>query len=322
MQKVTFTWKDDALAGAIPAHVYYSSPSDDDPSPIGKLPCSHTYLRYLTTISALVFHAGGFVLGDTDLIPRNQIAGLVARGFVVVTPEYRLCPQLSLYDGPIQDAKDVYKWCQQSLAKLMKSVDVHVDSSRIVAMGHSAGAQLALNTGLCPNPPRAIVDFYGCKLLDDPFWTRPTSIFAQIPEQLEEHTSKVFAGKHAISSVPLFVNGKPALDDPRCAWFIMQMKNGSSISSIVPDGDYRRVDAAMRLTHGFPPTYFFHGTSDIFVDLSLTVRTHETLRSLGVETKLDVGDQLGHVFDFNLLETDPLFVQHVVPALDFLQRHV
>ena len=38
MQKVTFTWKDDALAGAIPAHVYYSSPSDDSPSPIGEFP--------------------------------------------------------------------------------------------------------------------------------------------------------------------------------------------------------------------------------------------------------------------------------------------
>jgi acetyl esterase/lipase len=204
----------------------------------------------------------------------------------------------------------------------MKSVDVYIDSSRIVAMGHSAGAQLALTTGLCSDPPRAIVDFYGCKLLADPFWTEPARIFAQIPEQPEEHTSKVFDGPHVFHSVPLFVNGKPALDDPRCAWFIMQMKKGTSISSIVPDGDYHRADAAMRLTHGFPPTYFFHGTSDIFVDLELTTRTHATLRDLGVETQLDIGDQLGHVFDFQLQETDSLFVQHVVPALDFLQRHV
>lgn len=46
------------------------------------------------------------------------------------------------------------------------------------------------------------------------------------------------------------------------------------------------------------------------------------LRKFGVETKLDLGEGLGHVFDFGLQDTDPLFLRHVGPALDFLQQQV
>jgi acetyl esterase/lipase len=241
---------------------------------------------------------------------------------VVVTPEYRLCPQVSLYDGPIQDAKDVLRWCQHELPGLLENANVQVDSSRIVAMGHSAGGQLALTTGLCANPPLAIVDFYGCKQFADPFWIKPSPPFAQVPQQSEVHIAKVFEGPQAVTSLPLFVNGKPALEDPRCAWFITQLRDGKSISSIVPDGDYQRVDATTQFSSDFPPTYFFHGTTDVFVDLELTARTHKRLREFGVETTLDIGKGVGHVFDLALQETDPLFIQHVVPALDFLQKHV
>jgi acetyl esterase/lipase len=91
-----------------------------------------------------MFHAGGFVLGSTNMIPKTQIAALVEKGFIVVTPEYRLCPQVSLYDGPVQDAKDVLAWCQEKLPTLLKNLQV--DSKIVVAMGHSAGGLLALTT--------------------------------------------------------------------------------------------------------------------------------------------------------------------------------
>jgi acetyl esterase/lipase len=269
-----------------------------------------------------MFHAGGFVLGSTKMIPEGQIANLVGRGFVVVTPEYRLCPQVSLYEGPIQDAKDVYEWCQEELPGLLKEAKgVEVDASRIVAMGHSAGGQLALTTGLCPSPPRAIVDFYGCKYLADAWYAQKLPIFNEIPTQPEEHTSKMYEGPQAITSVPLFVAGKPSLSDPRCAWYIEQLKNGTSVSSIVPDGDYKRADATSQFTKDFPPTYFLHGVPDVFVGHELSVRAHKELQDLSVETTLILGGDVGHAFDLQDV-SDTLFERYVVPALEFLERHV
>lgn len=270
-----------------------------------------------------MFHAGGFVLGTADLIPKNQIAILVESGFVVIAPEYRLCPQVSLYDGPIQDAKDILRWCQTKLPTLLKDVtSVEADATRIVAMGHSAGGLLALITGLCPNPPLAIVDFYGCKYLSDSTWNQPLPMFSRIPDQPQDFISKIYEGPQAITSKPMFVDGKPALSDPRSAWFIQQLKNGSSISSIITDGDYERVDPTAQFTKAFPPTYFLHGVPDVFVDYNLTVKAHEELKKLSVETELVIGEEFGHVFDLQLQESDPLFAKYVLPALDFLKRHV
>ena len=121
----------------------------------------------------------------------------------------------------------------------------------------------------------------------------------------------------------MFIDGKPALSDPRCAWYIQQLKNGSSMSCIVPDGDYERVDATKHFHKGFPPTYFLHGgTADVFVNYKLSVRAHEELKKLGVETELVVGEEVGHVFDLQIEDSDPLFVKYVVPALEFLEKHV
>ncbi|KAJ3298183.1 hypothetical protein HK104_011034, partial [Borealophlyctis nickersoniae] len=79
------------------------------------------------------------------MIPASQTDTLASMGFVVVIPNYRLCPQVSMYDGPWEDAKDVLAWCRGELGKVLKEDGgVEVDSGRVAAMGHSAGATLAL----------------------------------------------------------------------------------------------------------------------------------------------------------------------------------
>lgn len=133
----------------------------------------------------------------------------------------------------------------------------------------------------------------------------------------------MYEGKQAITSPPLFVNGRPALSDARCAWYISQIKAGTSVSAIILDGDYQRVDATAQFGQGFPPTYLLHGKPDIFVDYQLTVRAHEELKRVGVETELVVGEEIGHAFDLQLQDdADPLFAKYVSPAFEFLARHV
>lgn len=83
------------------------------------------------------------------MVPKTQISYLVSRGFVVVVPEYRLCPQVTVLEGPVQDARDVLQWCQESLPSILNEKNVQVDPKKVVAMGHSAGGMLALVTVSC-----------------------------------------------------------------------------------------------------------------------------------------------------------------------------
>ena len=86
------------------------------------------------------------MMGSGDMIAKNQIINLIRMGFVVAIPEYRLCPQVSIYDGPIRDARDVYVWCQEKLPSLLQgAIGIQADGKRLVAWGHSAGANLALH---------------------------------------------------------------------------------------------------------------------------------------------------------------------------------
>ena len=176
--------------------------------------------------------------------------------------------------------------------------------------------------GSLPNPPKAIVDFYGVKYLRDFKLHQPFAGFAQIPEMPEEHTNKIFEGSQAFQSSSMFVDGKPNLKDARSAWFIMQMKKGASISSLIPDDDYDRVDATTGFSKAFPPTFFLHGTADVFVDHKLAIKAHRELKNLGVETELLLGEGLAHVFDLSITYQDPLFTKYVMPGLEFLRKHV
>lgn len=177
--------------------------------------------------------------------------------------------------------------------------------------------------GSCPNPPVAIIDYYGVKYIRDYTYHRPAAMFAQVPDVSEEIAKKFLEEPVAFKSKPMFVNGKPNLEDPRAAWFIAAAKKGTSYPDVVQDGDYERVEATNRFSKNFPPTIFLHGTQDPFVDYKLAVRAHEQLKALGVETEILLGDDIEHGFDIFLTsQDDPKFTKYVLPALEFAKKHV
>lgn len=62
------------------------------------------------------------------MVPLEQIEALNNAGFVVLLADYQLCPQISLFDGPVQDAKDFYSWCKSEFATALKEdVNINVD---------------------------------------------------------------------------------------------------------------------------------------------------------------------------------------------------
>lgn len=76
-------------------------------------------------------------------------------GFVAVIPNYRLCPQISLYDGPVTDSLDCLEWTASSMPAILRKEPnyVEADAERIALMGHSSGGSLALLAVRLPFPP-------------------------------------------------------------------------------------------------------------------------------------------------------------------------
>jgi len=307
-----FTWKKDASAGDIPAYVHYAPAAEGDskPRPI-----------------VLSFHAGGFMAGTTHMTSLVVVAALVELGFIVVLPEYRLCPQVSLRDGPVQDAADSLDWARNELPRLLKeTAGVEADPTKVCAMGHSAGGGLALSLGSLPNPPIAIADFYGSKYLRDPFWSKPLPMFAAVPPLDTAFLNKIYDGPQAVISPPMFTpEGKPVLDNPRTATMICALRDGTTYSIIQPDGDLESADPATGFKakgKAFPPTVFLHGTADIFAPFYLAERAVEELNAQGAEAVLIKADGHGHILERGMQRHDEGFDKYVMPALKFLKERV
>jgi acetyl esterase/lipase len=97
----------------------------------------------------IMFHGGGFMLGQAKMNNKDQINDCMSRGWIVMSVEYRLCPGVDVLEGPMADARDALKWAQiGGLASVLKEAyfeKVLPDPKRVMAMGTSAGGHLALS---------------------------------------------------------------------------------------------------------------------------------------------------------------------------------
>ena len=80
-------------------------------------------------------HGGGWQVGNKDDVALKPKA-LTERGFVVVSTNYRLLPEVTM-DVLIRDVAASFGWVHRNIAKYGG------DPNRIYVGGHSAGAQLA-----------------------------------------------------------------------------------------------------------------------------------------------------------------------------------
>ncbi|KAH8893101.1 alpha/beta-hydrolase, partial [Thozetella sp. PMI_491] len=281
----------------------------------------------------LLFHGGGFVVGTRFMVPAQHIKELEDLGFIVISADYCLCPQVSLFDGPQRDARDVYQWSREDLPGLLAEHHIAVDPNKIVAVGYSAGATLALCLGAEPKPPVAILDFYGAKCFRDSFWFSPLAAMSKVPDFDKEFLDKIFDEPLRTSTATSIENNavetgqprvaerpKPDLSIPRNAWLFYSLKHGEHLKSIVKDGDFDRVDPTTMFTGAFPPTFFLHGDSDDWVPPKFSERAWEKLKELGVETRLALLPGLAHGFDSSLAVDDPRYAK-IKEGFKFLASH-
>ncbi|KAJ5094256.1 hypothetical protein N7456_010117 [Penicillium angulare] len=275
----------------------------------------------------LILHGGGLVVGSKDTIPKPQISYLTRAGFLVVVPNYRLCPQVSAFEGPITDSKDCLIWAISNASSLLSQEAAadgyQVNTEKVVVMGHSGGGGLALNIPNQSDLPvqiSAVLDFYGAKYLDDPSYSQPHPWFTSREESWdEEYINRVFDGPE-VSAADLYLGTE--LPPPRDAWLTSQFKRGKWLSEVVRDGNVGRVDGAKGFSKTYPPTMFIHGLSDTFDPCAVSERAHAELQGLGVDTELLLVPGKDHMFDLMLQEENQEFLDFVVPGLKFLSEKV
>ncbi len=120
-----------------------------------------------TSPVAVLFHGGGWVTGSKDEIALDALPYLVM-GFTVVNVDYRLA-KVAPAPAAVEDSRCAVRWV------VRHAVQYQLDTKRLVLVGSSAGAHLALMVAmapasagfdeLCPGDeslrPAAVVNFFG-----------------------------------------------------------------------------------------------------------------------------------------------------------------
>lgn len=88
------------------------------------------------------------MLGHSSLISLAQVSDCLSRGWIVVAPNHRLCPQVNILEGPVQDCRDFLGWVYggklDAFLQDQGKTEYSVDQERVMAFGTSSGGLIAL----------------------------------------------------------------------------------------------------------------------------------------------------------------------------------
>jgi acetyl esterase/lipase len=94
-----------------------------------------------------------------------QIPLLLDKGILPVSIDYRLCPEVGV-DVAMEDVRDSLVWARNVLPSIIERHKAVVDPERVVMIGWSTGATLAMSAAwtavdIGVKPPAGILNFYG-----------------------------------------------------------------------------------------------------------------------------------------------------------------
>ena len=98
---------------------------------------------------------------------------LLANGFLPVSVDYRLCPEVTLVEGPMTDVRDALRWAREELPFIdLKRSGLKIDGGCVAAIGWSTGGTLTMSLGFSARPhnikpPEVVLAFYCPTSYDD-----------------------------------------------------------------------------------------------------------------------------------------------------------
>jgi acetyl esterase/lipase len=202
---------------------------------------------------ALLFHGGGWVTGSKDEISLDA-APYLAMGFAVANVDYRLA-QVARAPAAVQDARCALRWV------IRHAPQYGLDPARVVTVGSSAGAHLALMAALAP--PSA--GFDGLCPGDEPL-----------------HVAAVINFFGVVDAEALLAPPSPR--DFALGWFGPEPAEPAARAERLALA--RRVSPLSYVAAGAPPVMTVHGEADPVVPYEQATRLHAALTQAHVVNRL------------------------------------
>ncbi|KAK0671249.1 putative polyketide synthase [Cercophora samala] len=297
---------------------------------------------------ALMIHGGGHIMLSRADIRPAQTELLLSKGFLPVSIDYRLCPETTLQEGPMEDTASALSWVRKTLPTLsLARQDIQVDGEKVVAIGWSTGGLLAMSLSwksgeLDVRPPEAILVFYSPSDYQDPFWTLPN-----IPEGSESVFPIAADSAFATFDQPITaynppssaVGGWMSVLDPRSRLALYMNHQGKTLEvllrgvsaisgkEVVHEEEVAAVSplAQVQQNRYKTPTFIIHPRQDDLIPWQQAQRMHEALQQQGVDAELRIVDGgAKHLFDVGKRWESryPQGSEAVREGYEFLQRHV
>ncbi|KAF2135593.1 uncharacterized protein K452DRAFT_260436 [Aplosporella prunicola CBS 121167] len=277
---------------------------------------------------ALMIHGGGHImLSRKDLRPK-QIQLMIEKGFLPVSVDYRLCPEVTLQDGPIVDVRDALAWARHTLpTRKLQRPDVTPNGDSVVAVGWSTGGTLAMSLAWTTlergiKPPEAVLAFYCPTDYESDFWKQPN-----IPKGSEEAAQMEYDPFEGLQDQPLTAYNVPrnkrakdgwlCTSDPRSRIALHMNWKGQTLPILInglnksdedrntaemptPD-QIKRISPLAQIRKGTyrTPTYLIHPTNDDLIPWQQSQQAYEALRSSGVDAEISLVEGRNHLFDLS-----------------------
>ncbi|KAI1444132.1 hypothetical protein F5Y02DRAFT_428086 [Annulohypoxylon stygium] len=282
---------------------------------------------------ALMIHGGGHLLFSRQDIPMKHVKTLIQRGFLPVSVDYRLCPETTLFEGPIMDCCDALEWARKTLPSLdLTGPKVTIDPSKLLALGWSSGGQLAMTLGYTARargikPPDAILPFYSPSDLEDDYWREP-----HYPKAAEEEPTDIWGELDSVQEKPILeyspISDKKGvalfltLKDDRARLILHMNWKAQTVQLLIRGLPHKSRVATDDLTNWkalpFPPiekvrecnpywhilqgtyrtpTFMVHGDDDDWLPHQMSEKSIAALHQRGVPCGIRIAKQCGHGFD-------------------------
>ncbi|KAI1140804.1 BcPKS19, polyketide synthase [Hypoxylon sp. FL0543] len=287
---------------------------------------------------ALMIHGGSHIIFSRKDIRPAQTRLLLEKGFLPVSLDHRLCPEVSLSEGPMVDVCDALHWARHSLPYLASHpAGLQIDGERVVVVGWSSGGQLAMSLAWTApqrglRPPEAILAFYCPTNYEDEWWRHPIQ-----PVGAEDKGDE-YDVLEAVQDKPITNYGvvgawEPLSDpriltDPRCRIVLHINWKAQTLPVILgglpsrrksaeypdikdwnalPQPSLDKIVAAsplaqIRQGNYQTPTFLIHGTADDLIPWQQSRGTFEAMMDRNIPAELVLVEGAPHICD---LSSDP-----------------